>query len=155
MGYLLRTTKTVAEKAAWMAVLGNGLLGVALVMEHFLPINKNLWTSTYAVFMAGLASVVFMVSFWIIDVQGWRKWFRPFAIYGMNAITMFIAAGLVGRLLGLIQIGGRSLHTIIYDSTFAPLASPVNASLLYAFANVLYFYAIAFFMYKRGWFLRF
>jgi len=55
------------------------------------------------VFMAGLASIEFGVFFWLIDGIGWKGWWsRRFAIYGMNAITMFIAAGIVGRLLGLI-----------------------------------------------------
>jgi predicted acyltransferase len=37
---------------------------------------------------------------------------------------------------------------------FAPLASPVNASLLYAVAYVLLMFAIAYGMYRRKWFLK-
>ena len=73
----------------------------------------------------------------------------------MNAIAVFIAAGLLGRLLWLIHLGGVSLQQAIYQVVFAPLASPVNASLLYAIANVIFFYLIAWFMYRRGWFLKF
>jgi predicted acyltransferase len=155
MGYLLRTNRAPAEKAAWMAVMGNSLLGLGIVMDHFLPINKNLWTSSYAVFMAGLAAVVFMTCYWVVDVQGWRRWLRPFSIYGMNAIAVFIATGIVGRLLGVIKIGDKSMGSWIFENMFAPIASPLNASLLYAVANVLFFYAIVYLMYKRGWFLRF
>jgi len=155
MGYLLRSKRSPAEKAAWMAVMGNCLLGLGIVMDHFLPINKNLWTSSYAVFMAGLASVVFMICYWVVDVQGWRRWLRPFSIYGMNAIAVFIATGIVGRLLGIIKIGDKSLGSWIFEGMFAPIASPLNASLLYAVANVLFFYGIVYVMYKRGWFLRF
>lgn len=155
MGYLLRSNRTPAEKAAWMAVIGNSLLGLGIAMDHFLPINKNLWTSSYSVFMAGLASVVFMICYWIVDVQGWRRWSRPFAIYGMNAIAVFILTGIVGRLLGIVTVGSDPLERWIYNHAFAPLASPLNASLLYAIANVLFFYAIIYLMYRRGWFLRF
>ena len=38
-----------------MFVFGSVLIFMGLLMDNWLPINKNLWTSTYSVFMAGLA----------------------------------------------------------------------------------------------------
>ena len=73
----------------------------------------------------------------------------------MNAILIFALAGLVGRLLGLIKIGGASLQGVIYRHVFAPLAQPINASLLFAIAFVLVLYGAAYLMYRRGWFVRF
>ena len=152
-GHLVRLRRDIAERAAWIFSTGAALLFVGLAMSAWLPVNKSIWTSSYSVFMAGLASVEFGVIFWLLDGRGWKGWWsRPFAIYGMNAIAMFIAAGVVGRLLGL---GDPSFQQAMFRSAFAPLASPVNASLLYAVANVVFFYLIAWLMYRRGWFLRF
>ena len=75
---------------------GNLLLFAGVVMDVWLPINKKLWTSSYSVFMAGMAMNCFAVCYWLVDVQGWRKWAKPFAIYGMNAIAVFMLAGLLG-----------------------------------------------------------
>ncbi len=155
MGFLLRSKVSPAEKTVWMFVLGNALLTVGLILNQWLPINKNLWTSSYSIFMAGLASVVFAFCYWLVDVQGWRRWVRPLAVYGMNAIAVFILSGLIGRCLGLIKIGEQSLSGWIFNTGFAPLASPINASLVYAVVNVLFYYLIAYGMYRRGWFLRF
>lgn len=156
-GYVLRGAGAVngAACAAWLFLMGNALIAAGLAMNVWLPINKNLWTSSYAVFMAGLATVVFALCFWFVDARGYQRWARPFAIYGMNAIAVFVLSGLVGRLMGLIKIGGQSMHGFVYDRAFAPLASPMNASLLFAVANVLFFYAFAFLLYRRKWFLRF
>ncbi len=154
MGHLLRLNRAAAERTVYMFMMGNSLICLGLLMNVWMPINKNLWTSTFSVFMAGLASIVFAFWYWIVDVQGWRKWVRPLAIYGMNAIAMFIAAGLIGRLLNIIHVGKLSLQATIFQNVFLPLASPVNASLLYAIAIVVFFYAIAYGMYRRGWFLR-
>lgn len=154
-GHILRSRKTPAERTAWMFVMGNVLIFAGMILNVWMPINKNLWTTTFSVFMAGLASVVFAACYWFIDVQGYRRWTRPFAIYGMNAITVFIISGLLAKLLGLIKIGDTRLGALFYNSVFVPIASPINASLLYAIANVLLLYLIAWFMYRRNWFLKF
>ncbi len=158
-GYLLRARKSAAERATWMLVLGNVLVFAGLILSTWMPINKKLWTTPYSVFMAGLAAVCFAICYWVLDGQEhnerWRKLARPFEIYGMNAITVYVLSGLIGRLLSLIKSGGVSLQSIIYENAFAPLVSPINASLLYALANVLLLYAVAWVMYRRGWFVKF
>lgn len=155
MGYLVRSKFTPAEKTVWMFVMGILLLWAGSIINNWLPINKNLWTSSYSVFMAGLASIVFALCHWTVDVLGYRRWMRPFAIYGMNAIAVFTLTGVIGRSLDIVKIGAMPLETWIYNNMFLPLASPVNASLLYAIANVLFYYAVVYFMYRRGWFIRF
>jgi len=77
-----REWESRAERENGVAVRGGNLLLVAgVVMDVWLPINKKLWTSSYAVFMAGMAMNCFGVCYWLVDVQGWRKWAKPFAIY--------------------------------------------------------------------------
>jgi predicted acyltransferase len=156
-GSLLRSAFTAAEKTAWMFFGGNALVFAGLVMNVWFPINKNLWTSSYVVFMAGLASIVFAGCYWLVDVKGHRGWFRPFAIYGMNAIAVYILAGALETMLDVIHTGGSqplSLHEFLYDRLFAPLASPLNASLLWAVCFVLVLYAVAYGMYRRKWFVK-
>ncbi|MCK5571980.1 MAG: DUF5009 domain-containing protein, partial [Bacteroidetes bacterium] len=102
-GHLLRSALSKEEKTVWMFVGGNSLLLLGVILDMWLPINKNLWTSSYTVFMAGWAMVCLGMFYWLIDVKGYRKWVTPFVIYGMNAITVFVLAGLVARLLSLIR----------------------------------------------------
>lgn len=159
-GHMLRMKKEPAEKTVWMFVVANGLLFAGLVMDNWLPINKNLWTSTYSVFMAGMALNIFALCYWIIDIRGYQRWSKPFAIYGLNAITVFVLAGVFGRLMVMIPVGttpeGKDimLKTAIYQNIFAPIASEYNASLLFALCFVLFLYGIAYLMYRRQWFLK-
>jgi predicted acyltransferase len=158
-GHLLRLARSAAEKAAWMFSAGVGLAWAGVAMDVWLPINKNLWTSSYAVFMAGLAFTAFALCYWLIDGCGRRRWARPFAIYGMNAITVYVLSGVLARGMTLIQWtgpGGQpvTLHAWIFDQVFSPLASPINASLLFAIANVAVLYLAALPMWRRKWFLR-
>lgn len=158
-GHLLRSQKTPDEKAARMFVMGNALLFAGAIMSLWLPINKSLWTSSYAVFMSGMAANVFAFCYWIIDIRGYRKWSIPFRIYGMNALFIFALSGLLGKTALTIKVHAadgatQSLWTYVYQKAFAPLASPINASLLFALAYVLLFFGIAWVMYRRKWFIK-
>ncbi len=165
-GQLLRSKKSGAEKTAWLFVVGNFLLLAGLIMNHWLPINKKLWTSTYAVFMAGMASNIFAICYWLVDVRGIQAWARPFAVYGMNAITVFVLTGLLGRITTVIQVGQANGHPVMlkawlfghlrgaFESLAGPLATPENSSLLYALFYVALMYGVALLMYRRKWFVR-
>ncbi len=158
-GHLLRSDRSQEEKLVRMFVYGNLLLLAGLVMDNWLPINKNLWTSSYAVFMAGLAMNVLGVCYWIIDVRKIRRWSTPFSIYGMNAITVFLLAGIFGRFSWMIKVGGEgdavvSLKTWYYQTLFVPLGSPMVASLAHSLFYVLLLYLIALVMHKQRWIIK-
>jgi predicted acyltransferase len=158
-GQLLQSKRSMEEKAAWMFFSGNCLVFAGLMLSTWMPINKKLWTTSFSVFMAGMAFVVFACCYWVIDVKKRQKWGTPFSIYGMNAITVFALASITAKLLAMVKVldadGNRiTLQSAIYSHVFARLASPNNASLSYALANVLFFYAIAYVMYRKNWFVR-
>ena len=159
-GHLLRSRGTAAEKTAWLMVAGAMLMWLGEIMNLWLPINKNLWTSSYSVFMAGLAMICLGVYYWFIDVKGCRTLAKPFAIYGMNAITVFVLAGVLGRILGAIKVPvaadkSLSLQGWLYGKCFVPLTSPKIASLVWALMYVLALYVVAWVMYRKRWFVKF
>lgn len=159
-GHLLRSPRLTPEsKTAWLMVMGNGLIGAGLIWAWWLPINKPLWTSSYSLLMAGMAANVFGCCYWLIDIKGYRRWSQPFAIYGMNAITVYVLAGLLSKSLSLIKVTGVDGSEIttgkwLYEHIYAPLASPVNASLLYTLTYVAILYGVSWFMFRMKWFVR-
>lgn len=163
-GRLLQIKRSEAEKTAWLMVGGALLMWLGQSMNLWLPINKNIWTSSYAVFMAGLAMICFGACYWLVDVQGHRKLAKPFAVYGMNAITVFVLSGVLGRLFNEIKIAMSpdkivGLKTFLYEKFFStPLASRIgdkNTSLLWAIGWVMLLYLVAWVMYRRKWFVKF
>ena len=143
------------ERRAWLLALG-GLVGIALgyIWNIAFPINKNLWTSSYAVFTAAAASLLLAAFYWIIDVKGWKRWTTPLVILGVNAITLFVVSGLLVKTLNLIRVAGPdgrdiSVSRWAYLNWFVPLADPKNASLLYACANLVVLFALLAWMYRQ------
>ena len=73
-------------------------------------------------------------------------------IYGVNAITVFVMSGIVAKSMGIIRVGpdDRTLHAWVFETVFLPLASPVNASLLFALAWVAAWWLVLEVMHRRG-----
>ena len=157
-GRILRLRRPLAERTTWLFVTGSLLLASGLICAAWLPINKKLWTDSFALFMAGLDFIVFAIFAWFIDGLGWHKPARPLVVFGMNAIALYMVSEGLAEFLDAVRVnaagGPVSLQAYIYRACFVPLASPANASLLYSLAFVAAIYAVAYFLYRRGWFLR-
>jgi len=144
-----------ATKVAWLFTAGIAAVVLGLLWDLQFPINKALWTSSYVLYAGGLASVGLALCYWIIDVQGYRKFTTPFVVYGVNAITVFFLAGLMPRVLNLIQLtkpDGTKTGLLVrfYETCYTPFFSPINASLVWAITYVLGFYVLLYFMYKKN-----
>lgn len=151
-------------RTAWRALaglIGGGVAGVALgqLMAVWLPINKSLWTSSFAVFAAGIALLSFAACFWLSEIRGSRRWATPFVIYGTNPILAYGLSSLVTKLLQLVRIpagAGTSItaQAFIFSRVFAPLAPLPAARLLYALAYTLLWLGVTALLYRRGVFVK-
>ena len=141
--------ETDSPRAIVRGLLTWGLIGVllGLVTGMWLPINKNLWTSSYVLFTGGLAAACLAVCYWLCDTGDsnlMRRVTEPFVALGRNAILLFVVSGLLAKTLIYLKWPDPSLSMggWIYLKVFLPLASPYNASLLYAAANLVVLYAL-------------
>ena len=153
-GTLFRRDLAPAEILKRLVVSGTLMTASGLIWDTVFPINKSLWTSSYVLFTAGLASLILAGFYWIADVKGHKAPMKPFVIYGVNAIVVFVASGLLAKTMGLIRIplGIKTVSSqaYIYQTMFLSFFDPINASLAYAIANVLGWYAVLWWMDRRG-----
>jgi predicted acyltransferase len=149
-GVWLRSDRPPFAKA--VGLMGAGLLLEALgVLWHAsFPINKNLWTSSYALFTAGLASAALGLVYLAADVHGRRGWARPGIVFGRNAIFVFVASGLVAKALLAARPGGVSLQARIHATVFEAWLPPFPASLAHAAAILLAWYLVLLWMDRKG-----
>ena len=147
------------RKALWMGVAGVLAMGLGLVWSLAFPLNKALWTSSYVWFTGGAAAVFLALCFALIDVKGWKAWSRPFVILGLNAIALFVLSGLMTKFLSFHKVTGAdgqpvSMLRYIYSTWFVPLAEPINASLLFALANLAVLFVVLWLMDRKGIYLK-
>ena len=153
-GFFFRSNLDKVRIAGWLFVLGWAGILAGWIWGIWFPINKNLWTSSYVLFTAGAALQFLGVCFWLIDVNGWRRWAHPAVVFGMNAITVYVLSGIVGDLMGVIRISGQSLKGWIFEHLFASWATPVNASLCFAIVYVMFWWLVMDLFYRRKIFIK-
>ena len=141
-----------------LLVAGAVLVSLGLAWGTVFPINKALWTSSYVVFTAGTALLLFGFVYWVVDVKRRRGlWLTPFLIYGTNAIAVFVLSGLMTRVLGRVHVGGAegpSLYTWIYRNLFQSWAGDYNGSLAFAACYVLLWLALMTPLWRRRIFIK-
>ncbi|MGH9140379.1 MAG: acyltransferase family protein [Vicinamibacterales bacterium] len=130
-----------------------------LAWGRVFPINKNLWTSSFALFSAGLAAQALALCHWLVDVRGWRGWSHPLAAFGRNPLAAyFLSVGCDSLLTRVSVPGSGSLKGLVYRSAFVPSLRPCcgaeAASLGYAVVYVVLWSVILGEMYRRRIFLR-
>ena len=79
------------KKAFCMFVAAVVFLAVSYLWNVVLPINKNLWSSSFVCCAAGWSLFLFALFYLIIDVIGLKGWTFPLRVIGMNSITIYLA----------------------------------------------------------------
>jgi predicted acyltransferase len=158
-GEWLRSERSQMQKARGMLLFG--VLGVITgkVWNIWFPINKKLWTSSYVLFVAGLALICLAICYWLIDIQKRRgAWIKPFLIFGTNAITAYVISEVLASTLFHIHahLGNRTvyLQEYIFWRWFGWIAPQALASLAYSLAFVLVCFLPIWWMYRKKIFLR-
>jgi predicted acyltransferase len=147
--------RTVAMLAACGAVCA----AIGLAWDPWLPIGKKLWTSSFVMLTGGLAMIALAACLGVFDVAGWRRLARPFEVVGMNAITVYVGAGLMEHLVYAIRLPrgdtSVSLQQAMFERVFTHAFTDLKmASLAMALVTVAAWWAIAWGLTRIGWKVR-
>lgn len=158
VGEWLRSDREPRDKLIGLFVQGNLLLAAGLALAGWMPLNKNLWTSSYVVFTTGFALVVLAVAYYFVDLRGRDGWALPFDIFGKNSIAAFVGSGLMARLLEMIRWQGAGGEPVtLGDWLYQPLAAslpPRLASLTWALLFVALWLALMGVLYRKKIFIK-
>lgn len=138
--------------------------------HELMPINKKLWTSSYALLTTGLATLSIAVLLQCLDRWRWQHLLiepllRGCEAFGRNALLIFALTGLVPRTLALIRfeestdLAGNpqyvTLLSRLHREFFAPLsADPRLGSFLFAVVTLLVYWLVAEWLHRRRWYFK-
>lgn len=154
VGYILTSSQSTTKRLTTLLSMGTAFVVLGLLWSTFFPFNKSLWTSSYVLFTSGLATLFLTGLYWLIDIKKIQGWSQPLLWYGVNALAVFVASGLLAKILIRTKVTTpegleQSVWTHLYESLFVPWLSSYNASLAFAFMWVVFFGIILSVLYRK------
>lgn len=153
-GHYLREAGAGYEAIAKLLLCACGCVAVALAWNGVLPINKKLWTSSYALCTIGIDLATLATLVYWVDLRGLRGWTRPFTVLGRNTLFVFLLSELGERLLYRVRVGQDSLFDVLYEQGFQPWSGDAPGALLYALCYLGLCWLAAWEMHRRRIYLR-
>lgn len=132
----------------WLAA-GVLLLVVGQLLHPWVPINKALWSPSFVMVTGGVSLMLLATLFYLVDIRGFRGPLAPLLVFGVNAIALFMLAGVVGRVLIMIPVGETTLKGWLFSNVFEPLFGSYGGSLAFAVSCLALFYVVMWQMYRR------
>ncbi len=154
-GRVLVSPRSGERKVLLLVGAGAVLMALGWVWSLALPLNKPLWTSSYAVWTGGIAMAALGVCQWAFDVRGWRRLAHPLQVYGQNALLVFVGSGLLGRITGslwTVAVDGRdvAVKEWFFRTVLLPIGDPKLASLSFAVLWIVAWYFVLAALFRRG-----
>lgn len=144
---------------AALLAAGAALIVVGLALDPIVPVNKRIWTPSFALFSSGASLVALIVLHVVLKARaaGLAAW--PLKVLGGNAILAFVVSQVLGACAGLAVQHRAGVPDLTpqgfgYETAQRLTADPYLASFLCALAILALIIAVIAPLHRRGLHLR-
>ena len=132
------------QKSLRLLILGVAFIVLGQLWNIVFPINKNLWTSSFVLYVGGLSLMLLALFFYVIDVRGIKRWAFFFSVIGMNSILIYMSGQF---------IRWRYTTEAFFKWLIDLVGEPYNI-LVFAICLILIKWVFLYFLYRKNVFLR-
>lgn len=154
IGKLYLSVQEENKRLVWLYFAGFAMFLAGGFWNWFFPINKHIWTSSYVLYSAGLGTLALATCILVVDIWAYTKWTFLGRVYGANAITSYVLAGMLTLVFYRTSFGGSSLNTWWMEGMTSIGFDPKFASMLYALIYMLIIFIPALILYRKKIFIR-
>jgi predicted acyltransferase len=147
-GMYIQTVGKTREMLLRLTGAGAVLVALAFCWNVFFPINKNLWTSSFVVYTAGLDCLLLAGIIYITDFLNMTSGAYFFQVFGKNALFIYLLSEVVAILLRATH-----LYKWIFDHIFR-FPGLYTGSLLFATWFMLMCWLTGYILDKRKVYIR-
>jgi len=107
-GRLLQSKRSHGQKMRILAIWAVVCLAVALIIHPWNPIIKRICTTSFTLYSTGWILLMLLAFYWLVEVQGYRKWTFPLVVVGANSIFIYsleqVMRGWINRAVGVFTL---------------------------------------------------
>lgn len=130
-----------------LLLVGVGACAIGGLWSVLLPLNKQLWTSSFVLWTGGFGLLAIALAHQLVDVRGWPALGRSF---GVNAIAAY-----AGSWIATCLLEGSGAMPVLYKALFAqpltPLFGPYFSSMGFAVVSTGLWWGLMVLFDQRGW----
>jgi predicted acyltransferase len=152
IAFYFSKTADKTKKAVVLFLAGFLLTAAGLAWSPVFPFIKKLWTSSYVLYTAGLASMTLGAFYWLIDYLKKDSFTGLLVAFGKNPLVLYVGSELLIIIIWQFPIFGPNNLTLteyFFNSLVNAGMSPNNASLAWAVAYTSIFGIAAWIMYRK------
>ena len=157
IGQLLNSSLVKTEKAKKMFFIGIILIVLGQIWNIIFPLNKALWTSSFVLYTAGLATLTLAILYYCIDIADYKKGTKLFLIWGVNPMIVFFLSEIIPQAMVAISFPNPKTPTeninlldYLYVVGVQPFFNnPMTASLVFALIYVSLWSIMLVYFYKN------
>lgn len=155
---LRRPSPRGGKVAAVLLGAGAALAAAGWLWQRDLPFNKPVWSASYILFGGGMGTVVLGLCYLAFDLARLRAAAYPFAVFGANAIIVYVSSILLKVLvLQRVRPLSHAPALSIQDAAVRYLTARFGADLggwLYTLAFIGFWWFVLLWLYRRRIFIR-
>lgn len=148
-GKALLTGKDTTQKVMQLLLVAVGISLAGWLLSFGLPLNKRIWSPSYALLTCGMAASLLGLFTYIIDMQNHTRWCQVFKWFGMNALGIYTISEMLPCLIGVSGISAG-----IYGGWEMLFGANEWASLGYALTIDAFMALIAWVLYKKNIYIK-
>ncbi len=156
IGALIKSSEDKSQLIKNLLLIGVSSIFIGLAWNIYFPLNKPLWTSSYVIYTGGIACCVLGILIELIDVRAYTKWTKPFQVFGLNPLIIYVLSGLIVKIMFMFKWENaegknRNVYSWLFNDVYASLL-PENlkfASLLFAITIVAFCWLVGYALYKK------
>lgn len=132
------------RKALYMTLAALAITAIGLCWSFVMPINKNLWSSSFTCVVAGYSLGMTALFYYLIDVRGYKRWTFFFRVIGLNSITIYMVQRIIPlRYASDFFVGG-----------LASECSETTGAVIYDIGYIVLCWLFLYFLYRKNAFLK-
>ena len=148
VGRFLQKSPKSYEGLSKLLLVGIVLLFIAYCWNSSFPVNKKLWTSSYAVLTVGLDCLILGIIVYLTEFSGKFGNAHFFLVFGKNPLFIYLLSEIGVTVMWFIHIGNKPLFAWLYQNVFC-LAGLYFGAFLFSIWWMLMCWSVGYFLNKK------